>query len=169
MEILHKAKRKDNGEWVEGYYLKFRLRDLIDTEFDGIKSCDYKIVNYIVEIKDPENHSNVSDYSPLSLSDMGVVMHEVDPETVCVHSGLNEKNGNKIWENDILEILEEMHSFTYQDGNLVGESHWVNKFKFKVEFTPSSLMNLQRFLAAGNIKYKVIGNAIDNPELLKRR
>ena len=166
MKILHKAKRKDNGEWVEGYYCQLPKISLGATIIANGEMCAEDVADYIIEIKDKQN-SNFSNGFPLEVVEAEA--HEVDPETVCGHSGLNEKNGNKIWENDILEILEEMNSFTYQDGNLVGESHWVNKFKFKVEFTPSSLMNLQRFLAAGNIKYKVIGNAIDNPELLKRR
>lgn len=140
MEILHKAKRKDNGEWVEGYYCKYQ-------------PCASK-------------EEYVHGIIPLYAS--ALYMIEIGPETVCVYTGIKDKDGNRIWENDILDISEEMHSETYQGGKCVSESNWVNKYRHKVEFTPGSLMNTQRYLAGGNITCKKIGNAVDNPELLER-
>lgn len=73
-EILFKAKRKDNSEWVEGYY----LRDL-----------------YHVSGKDIIFYRKDSDW-------FTVYTNIVDPETLCQFTGLCDKNGKKIWENDIL-------------------------------------------------------------------
>ena len=69
-EILFKAKRKDNGKWIEGYYQK--RYDLLGNEEHLIFHAD----SY-----------NVWEYA------------EIDPETVCQFTGLCDKNGKKIWEN----------------------------------------------------------------------
>ena len=135
-EILFRAKRIDNGEWVEGdlSYLIHNKEKMHVFPADGLDSAD---------------------------------RYEVNPETLCQYTGLKDKNGNRIWENDILHVVEKMGNDVYHNGNLVSSPRWINELNFKVEFTPGGLMNTQRFANALQIECEVIGNIFDNPELLK--
>lgn len=86
-EILFKAKRKDNGEWVEGYYAKTRIGN-------DVKPSDVIFVPFKVDRNE----------------EWGWM--KVDPDTLCQFTGLTDKNGEKIWENDILELPDEDGYFT---------------------------------------------------------
>lgn len=71
-EILFKAKRVDNGEWVEGCLV-------ID-----------------------HSRSNLFEYRMQPVESGVLYAPPIDPETICQFTGLCDKNGNKIWKNNIL-------------------------------------------------------------------
>lgn len=147
-EILSRAKRVDNGEWVEGNLI--------------ILKDDYeKITAIIISI---EYHWMFEEeYS----GDIGFMKWcEVSPETLCQYTGLHDKNGKRIWENDIVLCKKCL------DGNFVEyhiESGFVemkygayglHRFKPNAYYRP-----FKDWLE--DYEYEVIGNCFDNPEMLK--
>jgi hypothetical protein len=90
-EILCKAKRKDNGKWIEGYYFKSWACK------NGNKYDVHLIHNY--ELDDG---------------------WKIDVNTLCQLTHMTDVNGNKIWENDIVItsngfVLQVVWSDKYQE------------------------------------------------------
>lgn len=141
-EILFKAKRKDNGEWVEGYYLNVaKINHFICT---GKIKLDGAVKGIIA----PE-------------------MYEIDPDTICQCTGLADKNGQKIWENDIVKNKKRTEGFDWY------KVVWRKDFAdfgvepIKPQFEAKYPMGLSDELTIYGRDYEVIGNVFDNPEMLE--
>ena len=138
-EILFKAKQIDNGEWIEG--------SLIDLDIDS-GYC------YIVQ---PYKKASILPIIFLITDRMKLV----DPETLCQFTGICDKNGNRIWENDILMAhLDESYpeDVTYETVEW-GVAGWVGHEANSIG---------RQYLDEFDTKYyEVVGNTFDNPELLQ--
>ena len=143
-EILFKAKRVDNGEWVDGY--------LFDNGFDG-EEKKYFIGGLIIE----KYNGTACDEWDIT----GIDFYEIDPETLCQFTGLCDKNGKKIWENDILMAhLDEYYpeDATYETVEW-GVAGWVLHETGSTDREYLDEFDLEHF--------EVVGNIFDNKELLQ--
>ena len=143
-EILFKAKRKDNGEWVEGCLI-----------------IDCVSGQYFIH----QNGNSVNE-SP-KIREEGCLRFfafEIDPNTICQYTGLTDKNGRKIWENDIVSFLDTTSTENgYSECFCVGVISW--------DSTTASFQVSNRMMAES---YEVldewgtiIGNIFDNADLLE--
>ena len=91
---------------------------------------------------------------------------ETDPETVCQYTGWDDKNGNKIFEWDIVDCHKKR-----------GAAFWMCKVawnKEKARFDvitmgcafPLFLEDSNSSIRVSSADYEVVGNIFDNPELI---
>ncbi len=131
-EILFKAKRICDGEWVEGYYLR-------DQYHIGGKDI-------IFYRKDSDRFTVYTD--------------KIDLETLCQFTGLTDKNGKRIWENDIL--MAHLDEYYPEDVEYI-----TVKWSFAGFVTYEAGAD-REYLDEFDLEYyEVVGNTFDNPELLQ--
>ena len=146
-EILFKAKRIDNGKWVEGYYV-YHINRTICPFGDSVKPEDeqHVIMQY-----------GFSDWN----MPRDTVHFDIIPETISQYTGLKDKNGNRIWENDIVGAWSEGKTYIGRVKRRVDGLYIIYPSYQKQEFwglCPDE---------NGKTTVEVIGNTLDNPELLK--
>lgn len=137
-EILFKAKRKDNSEWVEGYIFE-------------LQPCQYMICN-------EKEYGRSSTLSVLSFFEY--CSHEIDPDTICQYTGLTDKNGLKIWENDIC-IIED-GTLDEEDGCFICK--WDD---YAARYILDGNGLIADFDNVDTRYVEVIGNIFDNADLLE--
>lgn len=137
-EILFRGKRKDNGNWIEGYFVLLAINE-------GLKHAIY------------------------TGTDEGrFILFEVIPDTVGQFTGLCDKNGNKIFEGDIL-TLEDTYNGDVQFSCGVFGIEWSAMKRHKNLRGFGARHNLLTFEDGVNEDLEIIGNIFDNPELLEEK
>lgn len=136
-EILFRGKRKDNGEWVEGFY------------FCMVHEDGSHVHHFIMPLG-----ADLSLEMPIEN-----IQVEVVPETVCQYTEATAIGGKKIFEHNIVEhngIIGIVKFGKYENGFHLGYYiDWIN------------CPLLRNELHFWESKVKVIGNIFDNLELLK--
>lgn len=141
MENRHlcRGKRTDNGEWVEGFYFCM-------THPNGRHTH-----HFIIPLG-----TDLSLGTPIEK-----IQVEVDSDTICWCTGLKDKNGKLIWEND---IVKDKH------GNLY-KAFWQNNYyQFSWICVKSDVFSIGTkwdLWSFKSFEIEVIGNIFDNPELLE--
>lgn len=131
---LFRAKRIDTGEWIIGSLLVDKQQD-IETgeqiEIIGIYPSEYK------------------DFAK-----------KVDPSTVCQCTGLKDKNGKLIFENDIVRTVYDRNEHIYQ---VVWDE---SELDFKATNGKENYESNFEYLPCCD-EIEILGNRFDNPELLE--
>lgn len=133
---LFKAKRLDNGEWVQG----------VPFEIEG---------KTVILIKDNENLLRTH-YLEENMWTAEIYAIEVDPPTICQCIGLSDKNGELIWENDIVWDSDErvFNEIIWNQEDMCWNVEDADGHKFEFEECYGSTI-------------EVNGSRFDNPELLE--
>lgn len=143
-EILFRGKWIGNGEWVEGYYCK-------------ISETTYAFAEDYERNPIPVHHYILQEV----MTDWGLPnrfnQYEIDPETTCQYIGLKDKNGRRIWENDIVK---------HEISGIIGTVKWYEE-DYVGWCADDIQVDEQQFTDEMWSECEVIGNVFDNPELLK--
>ena len=141
---LYRAKRTDNGEWIVG--------SLIQTSYLGsIRSWISSEQEDKARLR--EISSNQAVWRAL----------EVRTDTICQYTGMTDKNGQKIWENDILVAhLDE----NYPEDETYEQVIWHESGFCTMEKKSTDCEPLDGF---DTRYFAVCGNVFDNKEILERK
>lgn len=91
-----------------------------------------------------------------------IVMHEVIPDTICRCTGLKDRNGKLIWENDIMVAhLDE----DYPEDETYIKIIWHGNGFYVMERGGKDITLISK---SDQEYFEVCGNIFDNPELLGR-
>lgn len=131
---LYRAKRTDNGELAEGYYAFIDNHHYIYTG----NLCNGGL--YVVAER-----------------------FEINIATLCACTGLKDRNGKLIWENDIVAYWDAYSTESgYAEADCIGNVVWDDE---TISFQVTNRLSAESYEVLDECS--VIGNIFDNPELLE--
>jgi len=141
-EILFKGKNIETGEWIEGDISQFP-NQMVENTLQTL---------YIITV-----------YTDLEY--FGYIDYEIHPKSVCQYINQTDKNDKKIFVNDIVKVCRGRDveiGVVYYDNRICayGISYGNNECNLFLDLYMNKDNN--------NVWVEVIGNRIDNPELLER-
>ena len=144
---LYRAKRCDTGEWVEGFYFCMEHTDCRHTH------------HFIMPLG-----TDLSLGTPIEK-----IQVEVDSSTICQCTGLKDKNGKLIWENDIVHngnyFVVKWNLSCARFDFALNNSHNIPVGRWEPMIIDWKNSDFKEY--RNNIDFEVIGNIFDNPELLE--
>lgn len=134
---LFKAKRIDNGEWKIGSLI-------------ALPTGEYEISNKCNNPPDCDH-----------MWDKVVITHKVDQSTICQCTGLKDKNGNLIWENDIMVAhLDD----DYPEDETYIRILWRGSGFYSKEKGSEDMLQINEL---DQEYFEVIGNIFDNKDIFE--
>lgn len=134
---LYRAKRTDNGGWVEGFYAMIGKKHvIISKESEGY---------YTESIEDRHGNEIV----------------DIDKSTICQCTGLKDKNCNIVFENDIMSAhLDDRFPEDITYARVIwGDIGYCLIENGSIDIQPLEEIDMEYFAVCGNV--------FDNPELLE--
>lgn len=156
---LMKAKRIDNGEWVYGFYSR------------------------ITDHYTPKNIHYINTYTDISEKETIITeLFEVDPDTLCIPSGITDGKGIKgkmLWTGDIVDFFGMIGVVTFEHGAFGIRFKEYIDWDIVKENCPYDFIHSCRndnFVSLWELLWNfdnkcpitVLGNIYDNPELLNK-
>ena len=133
---LFKAKFDDSDRWVKGQLVEVNDTYLIIPNHESKILAGWFSTSNVVEVK---------------------------KDTICQCTGLKDKNGKLIWENDVVAYWDAYSTESgYAEADCIGKVVWDDE---TISFQVTNRLSAESYEVLDECS--VIGNKFDNPELLE--